>query len=198
MASSVVQDDLVTNNFFLVELILHLESDKKMLKVIRNVCQSWLIAHACAMSYVTSRFAARLAKVFSLRLDCGFHPRDRLRKFGERVVSRPREELETVWTEEMVTHPFARLNRGVLRPSISFRAPHQVQTLISQPLSRTVTGFTLVLDLTRRLIAHHFRKTKIFEAQFVGVQRSHEACIHTQKDNSQLLRLIQHLRPMHV
>jgi hypothetical protein len=38
MASSVVQDDLVTNNFFLVELILHLESDKKMLKVIRNVC----------------------------------------------------------------------------------------------------------------------------------------------------------------
>jgi hypothetical protein len=64
------------------------------------------------MSYVTSRFAARLAKVFSLRLDCGFHPRDRLRKFGERVVSRPREELETVWTEEMVTHPFARLKRG--------------------------------------------------------------------------------------
>ena len=39
MASSVVQDDLVTNIFFLVELILHLESDKKMLKVIRNVCQ---------------------------------------------------------------------------------------------------------------------------------------------------------------
>jgi len=38
MASSVVQDDLVTNKIFLVELILHLESDKKMLKVIRNVC----------------------------------------------------------------------------------------------------------------------------------------------------------------
>ena len=38
MVSSVVQDDVVTSDFFLVELIHHLQSDKEMLKVIRSVC----------------------------------------------------------------------------------------------------------------------------------------------------------------
>ena len=86
MASSADQVDVLTSVFFLVELNHHLRADKEMLKVLRSVCWSWLIAHdsnpedlrlsviglhdvlhldPCKL--VSSRFAARLTKVSTLR-----------------------------------------------------------------------------------------------------------------------------------
>jgi hypothetical protein len=45
MASSAIQDDVLTSVFIPVELIHHLRADKETFQVLRNVCRSWLIAH---------------------------------------------------------------------------------------------------------------------------------------------------------